>query len=256
MAELLLKVDAGSGYDDGDILCAFNRRAIRCCHAQHICHPKQARRNASGLIVVEDVLLDWYEVTHQFRFERVSATEVERVTIATGERERLGAKPNEKGEAIDVRLFVRRRKLKPTHRLFGEDGHEIWYGGRIDFGVDAVERVWDAIEGKTEHRRNAAEFVRWPMGRLDVRSHLPIAVDEFDDAEANELVSADIDDSDPENPVVLAKRKHGVDIERGLGLSVAEIAKARNKTEHFDLRGVRKFRRASIVNRKPKKGKL
>jgi hypothetical protein len=271
------------------------------------------------------VLRDWYERTHQFRFERVSPTEIEKVTIASGHRELYrnpvwivsvdggpkrvidanepdakkilrraaqlaGAEYQERivvvpvhehldgglpklerrmvrpsgetleftieateEETIDVRLFIRRRKQRPDHYLFGEDGAEVWYGGRIDMGETAIGRVWDAIEAKTEHRRTHPVFERWPMGRLDVRSHLPIAVDEFDDAEAEELVSPEIDDTDPENPVTLRSRRNYVIINPSLGLSPTDLAKVRDKGVPFDLREVRQYGK-SIVRRKPPKG--
>lgn len=41
MAELLLKVGSGSGYEDGDILVAVNNIDILRCHAEHIASPKK-----------------------------------------------------------------------------------------------------------------------------------------------------------------------------------------------------------------------
>lgn len=248
MAELLLKTDAGSGYEPGDILCAFNARRIRCCHAENICHFRKANRNASGLIVASEVARDWYEATHEFRFERVSATEIERVTIATGARERLSDKPNAKGEAIDVRLFIARRKQNPLCPLFGEDGAEFWYGGRIDTSNAKLTTVWNAIQTKTPHRETS--FQRWPMGTQELRSHLAIRVNEFDDVEAETLVAAEVDDTKPDLPVV-QKRRNRVDWETRLSLTAADRQKVRDKSEAFDLREVRQYTRASIVTAKP-----
>jgi len=82
MAELALKIGAGANYRDGDILAAFNSRFIRCVHAQHICHVKNA---GGGIGVLRDnshVARDWFEHTHQYRFERVSRTKINRITLA------------------------------------------------------------------------------------------------------------------------------------------------------------------------------
>lgn len=248
MAELLLKVDRGSNFDDGDILCAFNRRSIRCCHAQHICHIRKAKRNGSGLILPTEVARDWFEATHQYRFDRLSATEIQRTMLATGDIDFISDKPNEMGEYMDVRLFIARRKRKPDHYLFGEDGAEIWYGGRIDMSHGKLDRVWNAIETKTPQRE--AEHGRWPMGRLDVRHHLPIAVDEFDDDEANDLVSPELDETDPEKPVVIQKRKHDVKWRDVLELSRREIEQVRDRGQIMDLRERKEFKRAEKVRRK------
>ena len=248
MAELLLKIDPGANYDDGDVLCAFNRRAIRCCHAQHICHPRIATRNGSGLIVPGSPAHVFFEATHQYRFNRVSATQVLRTDLVASDTEVLGLRPNAKGEQIDVRLFVARRKRKADHRLFGEDGAEVWYGGRKDFSNAKLDIVWTAIETQTPLRE--ADHARWPMGRLDVRHHLPVRVEEFDDAVQATLVSQELDETDPENPVVIRKRRHRVDWQTALQLTTEDRDRVRDRNQTFDLRDTREFARASIVQQK------
>lgn len=119
VATIALKVGSGSGYEDGDILCCWNRRHIRCVHAQHICHVRTAARNGDGLIPLTHHARDWFEHTHEYRFERVSATEVRRTNLATLAEDVFSETPNEDGQAIDVPLFIARRKLKPLHYLFG-----------------------------------------------------------------------------------------------------------------------------------------
>ena len=209
MAELLLYVTderrPETAFQDGDILCAFNERRILCTHAQHICHPRRAARNASGLIFANALSHRWYELTHQYRFERVSATEVRRTVIATGDSEVFGPRPNEKGEAIDVRLYVRRRRLKADCVMFGEDGAEIWYGGRKDHSAATVSAAWDEIESRTALERADHADARWLSGGLRLR------VDEFDDAESAALTESEYDNTDPEKPILTKKRTHLVD---------------------------------------------
>lgn len=247
MAELLLKTDAGSGYDSGDILCAFNRRHIRCCHAQNICHVKRAKRNASGLILLTEVARDWFEATHQYRFDRLSATEVQRTTLATGDIDFFSDKPNEAGEYMDVRLFIARRKQNTGNYLFGEDGAEVWYGGRADMSHGRLDVVWSAIETKTPMRE--ADHWQWPMGRLDIRHHLPIRVNEFDDDVASELVSPDVD-GEGEKQTVVKKRKNRVDWESTLELTVREIEQVKDRGQVMDLRERKEFKRDEKVARK------
>ncbi len=109
ISELILKIGdqqtaSGLGFEDGDVICAFNRRRIRQVHAEGICHVRRAPRNGSGLIRLDAVIRDWYEATHQYRNERVSRTEVLRTEIATGTQEVFSDKPNKKGERIDDQL--------------------------------------------------------------------------------------------------------------------------------------------------------
>lgn len=254
MAELLIKVGDRSAdptdYKDGDILCAFNRRRIRCTHAQHICHINRAARNESGLIVGTEIARDFFETTHQYQWERVSANELRRTNLVTGTEIVYGSTPVEDpdrpGRMIhcNVRSFLRRRRQRNNHYIFGEEGAEFFYGGRIDFSESKVESVWDAIESKTPFRR--IDHDRWPMGNLDVRHHLPITVDEFDDVTAEELVASDVDETDPENPVIVAKRKNHVDWQNDLLLTPPEKALVLDKSQVFDGRGLRQYALSQI----------
>lgn len=191
MAELLIKIGDGAHYSDGDVLCAFSDRAVACVHAQHICHHRKSKRNQSGLIVAGSLTQDFMEQVSQYRFERISATEIHRTLLADGSVKTFGP------GAIDVRLFVRRRKANPNCMMFGEDGREVWYGGRSDFSSLAVGRVWDRIEAKSNHRRSEEKHTLWRMGRLDVRSHLAIRTEPMDDTEAESFIEPqyEIDDS-------------------------------------------------------------
>lgn len=279
MAELLIKVDDGAGYLDGDCLCAFNNRRIDCVHAQRLCHIDGAGFTASGLRPTGSVAQDYLNATRQYRFERVSTYTIERVTIATGVRQvltgpefdvsinggptihvthndlrhhrqfaklpssavavlvaavRTGlqavqmgesglsvagvetpytATPTN-GEAIHVPEFVDRRKKHERHALFGVPGFELWYGGRTDHSPTAMSVAWNAIETKTPRRRSEPEFALWPLGRLDARHHLPIRTDDFDDAEAADLVESiqgdEQDDGDGHVfvPVIHKRKSH------------------------------------------------
>lgn len=192
MAEILLyvtdEVRPDTAYQDGDIVCAFNDRRILCCHAEMHCHPRKAPRNGSGLILVGSLAHRWYERTAQYRFERVSATEVRRTVIATGESEIIGRTPNRNGEAMHVRAFVQRRKARPNHRLFGEDGAEVWYGGTTDVSMPAVAAVWDEIEQHSPLRRADHLVPTWLSG-AGLRA--PIA--DFSDAIAGEMTASEVD---------------------------------------------------------------
>jgi hypothetical protein len=249
MADLLLKVGASNGYADGDILGAFNRRRIRCVHAEHLCHLGLAGFTRDGLRPVDALARDLREACCQYRFERVSRTEIERVEIATGARVRSGAVPVEvdgQRQQMDVDLFVRRRKRHSRHGLFGTPGSEQWYGGKTDRSDAKLSLVWQAIEAKTARLETEAEFQQWPMGRLDIRSHLPIQVVEFDDATAETLIAPELDTSDPENIVTVQRRQRRVDLSL-LGLSATDMSRVRDSQQDFDDRARMEHLLADVV---------
>lgn len=308
MAEILIKAgdqtgDASKAYRDGDVICAFNARHIRCVHAQHICHVHAAARNGDGLILPTEVVRDWFEATHGFRFDRVTRTRVRRTNLVTLETEDFNATPNADGKAMDVPLFIARRKKKADHYLFGTDGAETWYGGRKDFSNAKMDIVWNAIETKTPKRE--VDHTQWPfseelapqqiqlsvpeefrkrlisqgqsppfdvryfggdreyhtapegttvtaiVGGEEMREHLVVPVDDFDDAEAENLAASEVDETDPENPATLKRRTHDVNwralFARG-GFNEADVT---NRTKRVDVRQNGTLNRSSIVRVKP-----
>jgi len=203
MAELVLKVGPGAGYEDGDIIAAFNRRRIRCVHAQMITDVRKFGTTAEGLRP-NSLAKTFGENCCQYRFERISETEVRRVEIASGQSEILGPTPNDRGEYIDVSEFVRRRLRQPGHAIFGTWGSEVWYGGRSDFSDTALDKVWTAIEAETSLRE--ADHTLWPLGQQEMKSHFAITVTEFDDARADQLVRPVVEKQDVTTESLIKKR--------------------------------------------------
>ena len=113
MAEITLQINDGPNHDEGDVWTAYSDRRISQVHLERLCHPRTARRNSSGLILTRDLHFDFCQLTHQYRFQQVSPTEAIRRDLWTGEEERFGP------EYWDLRLFLRRRRQKPDHRIFG-----------------------------------------------------------------------------------------------------------------------------------------
>lgn len=168
MAEVLIKVDSGSSYEDGDCLCAFSDRHIACVHAERICHPKRAQRSPNGMLVSGSLAWHFQRRTREFRFERLSKTEMVRINQATGERERFGP------ESIDLRLYLKRRRENKHHQLFTDGQTVVWFGGRSDFSAVRINAVWKQIASQTPWNLTRQRFQLWPMGRLDIRHHLAI----------------------------------------------------------------------------------
>lgn len=197
MAELLLKatdVNAAKSKmsQKYDVICAFNNRAIRFEYAQQICSPKQQGYEASGLRTSDTVLESFLKHTHEFKFERVSATEIKRIILATQAEEVLAPNPS-------LVIRIARQKRYPHHMLFGTEGVEYWYGGRKDFSNAALDLVWADIEAKTSELE--ANYTLWPLGTDEIAHYRPISVDDFDDAMLERLINTerDIDDDPDEN---------------------------------------------------------
>ncbi len=216
MAGLALKVGAVSSnpqhYQDGDILAAFNRRRIRCVHAQHICHVKNAGGGVGVHRILGHVSQDFFEKTLQYRFERVNRNQVRRVTLSTLDEVIIDSMPSlidGKMQHMEVDEYIVRRLTHARHRIFGTTGGEVWYGGRTDVSHTSLDLVWEAIEAKTPHLETS--FTEWPAGSQDLKSHLFVKIDEFTEDESSELVGGEFDNTDPTKSVLLRKRKRFID---------------------------------------------
>lgn len=209
MAELALKIDDGSGYEDRDVICAFNRRRIRRVHAEHLTSPNLFGFTIEGLRPAGSLARQSLEHTRQYRFDRLSKFVIRRTNLRDGTTEELSDKPNAKGEYIDVPLFLERRLKHPRHSIFGLKGREFWFGGKTYTDHPDLDKVWQEIEARTTERESS--YTLWPAGSDDLKVHLFVSVVEFSDAEAEALTAPWIDETDPENPVTVKKRNMSAD---------------------------------------------
>jgi hypothetical protein len=245
--ELALKVGTTPTNDDGDILDAFSSRRIKAVHAQHACNAV-VETDGSGLRIRGTLAELILQETRQYKFIR-SGSVITRVNRLTSESEDVS-------DQIKIALFLERRLSNPNHRIFGTPGNEVWYGGRTAYDAVTLDRVWAEIEKRTELRE--ADHRQWPCGRQDLREHLIIPVDDFDDSTAEELKSPLIrltgktnpDTGEPETER-LKRRKHRVDWTADLGLDLEERELVLNKTITVDLRTVKSpYVRSGIVRTK------
>lgn len=231
MANLLLKVSDNNSYKDGDILCAFSRRCIEYCHCHLLCHERDpthrrliAVDNSDGLIQTTDVLWDYCMILYEYRFDRISANELEIIRLSDMRSVRIQSNVtfdnpfSGKAEQMDVKMYVEKQvktlrelnaKGKPIFKNI--HGWESWFGGKMDHGNHLkVRKVWEAITNKKGFLRTDPRFQHYPLGEQDVRSHLPISTLDFNDTKAAILTEPEVDLTDPENPVVVRKRKRYV----------------------------------------------
>lgn len=232
-------------YQDGDIVVACNRRRTRHAHAEMICHPRKAQRTSDGFIDASHHCRDWFEQTYRFRMDRVSATEVLRTDLVLGGSDLLSDTPNQKGERIDVREYLARRKASATYPLFGAPGTESWYGGTIRSDNATLDRVWSAIETKTPLRE--VDHDVWPFTDHELRHFLILHTDDFTDAESESLVAPEEDTTNPDAPVIVRKRRHHVPWRSLRDMSAARIQQIEDRSQLIDIRRERKIVRAVAV---------
>jgi hypothetical protein len=246
LAELVIKIGTvgpNPAYQDGDIIAAFNQRRIRQVHAEHICDINNFGFKSDGLRP-DSISRTIQDLTREYRFERISETQVNRIILATQSIETFS------NPEIDVKSFVERRLNHPKHRIFGTPGSEVWYGGDTDFSNAKLNTVWQQIEAQTPNLES--NFTLWPLGTQDKKSFLSIKVDDFTDEETVELTSKETDTSDPLSEIV-QKRKWRVDW-KSLTLP-ASIPDIQDRTKEVDVRNVNGLTRANVTILKPSLGR-
>lgn len=238
MAELLLKIgDAANkspeSYKDGDVLCAMNQCRIRYVAAQHICKPHEFTRDglrASGS-VCEKLLFH----TYQYKFERISRTEINRIDLSTMQVETFGPIPNERGEKINVPAYLQHALKNPRHRIFGTSGAEVWYGGRTTCNNVTLNKVWADIEMMTPERE--INHQKWNWAPREHQIFLALIVEDFDNAVREELVSPEITRESPDaDPVVVKKRSRRVNWEMLNDMTSGRASRVKNRDDVSDIR--------------------
>lgn len=216
--------------ESGDIISALSNRRILWVHGQHICRPWIINpfENMTGIHRrVDSLLYKWYECTHEYKFIRLNKEWVRRIGPFTNQSEIFGPIPNSNKEYIYVEQYIQNRLSHHRHRIFGEPGKEIWFGGAVNNGWDGTIRVWDMIESNTNLRRENYQY--WPFGTEDKKFHLCIHVKELDDE-----LSSIIVDSNTELP----NNKFKINWEESLGLDTGRIRRIKDPSWSVDITGM------------------
>jgi hypothetical protein len=249
MAELMLFVELKDRpkhrkFDDGDIFEAKNNRKILCDHTQRICNIKRVGFKSNGLRDVESLPFQMALLTSQYRFDRVSQYEVLRTDLFTNEQQKFGL------PEIDVPLYLKRRLNHDRHKIYGETGSEIWFGGKTDSSQTKLNQVWNEIEERTERRRNQYQESRPNPSML--KKYMFVETEDFDDERAGILVSPlvnpELELDDPEYQI--KERKHNVrykDLSIVKGKDLQDIRDIRKPT---DFRKKKRFKEIDICEEK------
>lgn len=251
MAELIIKTSTKApdpAWQDGDIIHAMNDLHIHDVHAQHICHKNLVGFNSDGLRPANSLTEDYLSEVRQYKFERISQTEVRRSDLFSMSIDVFSDTPNGDGEYIDVPLFISRWRQHPKHVIFGKPGTEIWYGGRTLITTAKINDIWVSIEAKTAYLK--AHFGKFPWGNEDQKHHLAITVDDFDNTVRSELESS-VYDGTVDPPVMTERRKNAVDWRNLPGLTQKIIDDTLASDVKVDIRNSFSFTRSLIIDAKP-----
>ena len=155
---------------DGDVACAMSREQTQRVTARNICDHHKVEFLTSGLRSSDPLVIGYLEQIYKYRMSR-DGDRAQRTNLQTGVVDWIGSTPNEQGEHIYVAEFIQRRLRHVGHRIFGETGSEIWYGGgrkQPDIDWDAI---WNNIETHSDYRR--ANFQDWEFSSLE-RCHFGV----------------------------------------------------------------------------------
>jgi hypothetical protein len=242
--ELIVKTDSVAGdshYKDGDIVQAFSNDRIYMCHAEMICSVKNFPLDVvTGLRPNGGLFMKFMEKSHQFKFVRVSETEVKRINLDTLEEDILSNTPNSSGERIDVHQYLLSRFRISKHTIFGESGAEIWYGKSRRGDIEAI---WNDIETHSDNLKN--QHSSWPLTDIEKRHFLPLNASGFKGGIVTEISNDTVSDRNlavyqtkmsngGEEEVLVAKRQWQVpywDLAVALDINIDD---ARNKDKSLD----------------------
>jgi hypothetical protein len=119
-------------------------------------------------------------------------------------------------------------------------GAEVWYGGNQDFACEKLDKVWPEVEDRLSVRR--ADYALHPWGNEDLKRHLVLKTDDFDDASAAALVA---EEKETITDRLLRRRMRKVDWKAlDLGVSIHDVE---DGAIAVDTRDSRAFVIASVV---------
>lgn len=233
-------------YEDGDVKSATNYRRIRHMHADGICHVKNVPFNPDGLNPIGSLPDTFLSNTSQYKWERLGSM-VRRTNLWTSDEVEYGSTPIEDpdrpGHMIHCHVSDHFNFLKkhPRHCVFGEAGVEFHYGGRQLADHPILDTIWTAIETNSSEIEN--DWMARPIG--DRRKYLILYVDDFDNAEMGELSSPLMDNADPENPVIVKKRKNWATWRGMIDVIESDVL---NKKKRVDIAEIRKRTKSQFMN--------
>lgn len=136
-------------------------------------------------------------------------------------------------QTIYVKEYIARRKASGKKPMFGTESSIVWFGGRTDAGLVKLSTLWtDVITPETGFQE--ADHKQQKYNSPFLRRHLVVVTTDFDNVRRGTIEEPDVDETDPDNPITLAIRKHHIDWRNMDGMSaktIDDILNPRTKVE-------------------------
>ncbi len=232
MAELVLMTGARGGYEDGDILHAHNDAYLLWQHTQSI---TDHRKVPGGFFKPIDCMAcKRLEAVSQYKFQRISRTEIKRITLSDMGEETLSATPNVKNEAIDVPEFIARRKAGGKLPMFGSEDSVIWFGGHTS--LTKLSELWTDVITPETGLLEADHKQKTNYSHHFLKRYLVVVTTDFDEVRRGIIENTDVEYTNPGDAVLLAKRRHKVDWRNMSGMSAKTIADIEDTSVKVDVK--------------------
>ncbi len=232
------------GYEDNDIVQAENDTQLLWRNTQIV---TDHRALPGGFFKPTNSLA--YRRLRAFSkwmFERISATEIRRTLLSDMTSEILSNTPNAKEERIDLPLYMARRMAAGKRAMFGDEANAVWFEGTRQVTLDRLTTFWsNYVTPRTgllaaDHRqRNRSD--------RELSRYLVIVTNDFSNARASAMTEPHYDNTDPDNPVMLAKRRRNIDWRNLPSMEGADITRILDKRQRYSVRRDRVRTETDIV---------
>lgn len=245
MAEVQIKIGSSGSYEDGDVIETLNDRHISQMWVDFLTNIKHDVFTPEGLRRLGTIYELGLDLRCQYKFERISSTQVRRTDRISDTVVVYDWFPNAQGEYINVEEHVRYLlSRKKRHKVFGTLGAEVWYGGRTINTAATLDSVWSILESMSKHRK--ADYQLAPRGRQELKSHYVVSIDDFDDATESTYNTGEYDALGN----LLTKSKYGVNWRQLHGMTPRKMEKIMDKRTRVDDRGAEQYQHAAIIRLK------
>lgn len=210
------------GFRDGDIVHAMNDVQLLWRHTQIITDHRQIE--GGFFKPVTSLAYRRLRATSKWKVEGISDTE-ERVTdLITSVSYVKQAK---------TRLYIQRRMAGGKKPMFGDEQNAVWFEGQRELTLARLTKLWtDHITPRTGLL--AADHRRRDYNTPHLKGYWVIVTKDFSNARRSWLESPEMDETDPENPVMLRRRKRYIDwrnIPRISGRTIDQILDRRQRVD-------------------------
>lgn len=227
MAELTIQIgDAVNplGFKDGDIVHAMNDVMLLWRHTLIV---TDHRKIEGGFFKpVTSLAYRRLRATSKWMVEGISATEERITNLITSE---VYVKP------AKTRLYIQRRIAGGKKPMFGTQGNAVWFEEQREITPAILAPLWiNHITPRTGLL--AADHMRRDYSANHLKRYLIIVTNDFSNARRSRLEEQYMDNTDPDNPVVIRRRKRFIDWRNLPGMSGDTIDQILDRHRRVDIR--------------------